>query len=480
MATHGHIDVPSLGARFGARAARPWRVVVIDADTRLHASFTRALRKPEFEAFCFADPHVGLVRLSEIGPDVIVCAAGIRGLIGKSIHRAARSSPHLERVPFLFLTADAAAKRELEAVLGGADVCLGKPFTADAFLEKIRQAASASPGAPPRGADADAAKAPSLSGQTDRKGLFALMRLMEDARLTGRFMLETARHRLYVDWFAGTPVEFGASPEMPDGDPLGLLLSTEGGRYGFEAREVKSGKYRSQRRGAAHSTARSPIGRFANVELDGRRIQVFTEGVHAPNFTIVTVVAAAGVGVRKVESCWRHPLKRASDYALANQEVNRQHESVLAMVKDGVVTPQPRRKVWDVVGGGVEGDLLIWVVGLLRGLVAERLGTLPALALLRRELVRCSERQLALREFGVEDDGTVSLEAADDAVKRKTLSGWRLPRGAVEGVAVWAASFHAEAAQLMGAPRLPSLRECTRMRKAELEDIGFYEALPSR
>jgi DNA-binding response OmpR family regulator len=478
MAIHGQFDVASAGARSGTHASRPSRVVVIESDTRLHASFTRALRKPEFEAHCFADPHVGLVRLSEIGPDVIVCAAGIRGLIGKSIHRAARSSPQLERVPFLFLTADAAARRELEPVLAGADACLSKPFTAEALLEKIRHAASASPGVP-RAAEADPALAPSLSGQTDRKGLFALMRLMEDARLTGRFVLETEQHRLYVDWLAGTPVDFGASPETLDGDPLGLLLSTEGGRYGFEARGVQSSTRRSQRRGsAAHSSARSPIGRFANVELNGRRIQVFTEGVHTPNFTIVTVVAAAGVGVRKVESSWKHPLKRASDYALANQEVNRQHESVLAMVKDGVVTPQPLRKVWDVVGGGVEGDLLIWVLGLLRSLVAERLGTLPALALLRRELARSSERQLALREFHVEDDGTISLEAADEAVKRKTLSGWRLPRGAVEGVAIWAASFHAEAGQLVGSPRLPSLRDCTRMRKAELDAIGFYEALP--
>ena len=47
-------------------------------------------------------------------------------------------------------------------------------------------------------------------------------------------------------------------------------------------------------------------------------------------------------------------------------------------------------------------------------------------------------------------------------------------------VAVWAASFHAEASELMGSPRLPSLRECTRMRKSELENIGFYSRLGFR
>jgi CheY-like chemotaxis protein len=429
--------------------------------------------------FCFSDPHLGLVRLSEIGPDVIVCAAGIRGLIGKSIRRAARSSPQLEGVPFIFLTGDPAALRELTPVLESMDSCLSKPFTPDALLDKVQRAASRVTRA--RRSEEEP-RAPSLAGQTDRKGLFALMRLMEDARLTGRFVLDTGGHRLFVDWLAGVPVGFGASPEVAGGDALALLLSTEGGHYGFEAREVKSSGRRAKhsRSGTGPASGRNPIGRFANVELSGRRIQVFTEGIHTPNFTIVTVVAAAGVGVRKVESCWRHPLKRASDYALANQEVNRQHESVLAMVKDGVVTPQPRRAVWDVVGGGVEGDLLIWVLSLLRSLVAERLGSLPTVALLRRELLRCGERHLALREFRVEDDGTLSLEAADEAIKRKTLSGWRLPRGAVEAVASWAASFHSEAASLMGAPRLPSLRECTRMRKSELDAIGFYEALPAK
>lgn len=192
----------------------------------------------------------------------------------------------------------------------------------------------------------------------------------------------------------------------------------------------------------------------------------------------MTVVACEGVGVRKVESAWRHPLKRAADYQLANQEINRQHESVLAMAKDGIVAPQPRRAVWDVASGGVEGELLIWVISLLRGLAADRLGSLHALALLRRALRRSREGHSALREFRIEDDGTVTLEAVEENDKRRTLSGWRLPKGAVEGIAAWAAAFLVDAAPFIGTPRLPGIREATRMRVVELEAMGFYEAVP--
>jgi hypothetical protein len=58
-----------------------------------------------------------------------------------------------------------------------------------------------------------------------------------------------------------------------------------------------------------------------------------------------------------------------------------------------------------------------------------------------------------------------------------TLSGLRLPRGVVEGIAAWATVFRAEAGALVGNPRLPTIRRATRMMAEELDAIGFYAAL---
>jgi hypothetical protein len=157
--------------------------------------------------------------------------------------------------------------------------------------------------------------------------------------------------------------------------------------------------------------------------------------------------------------------------------IDRQHDSALQMVQDGVLAPQPRRKVWDVLGGGVEGAQLVWVMSLLRDLARDRIGVLPALAVLRRSQRRLERFYPALGAFEVGDDGHIGVRVEDQASARTTLTGWRLPRGAVRGVAAWALAFREETVSLTGLPRLPSLKRVTRMIADELEAIGFYAAL---
>src|SRR5262245_12950755 len=444
-----------------ALADLPSRIVVVDGDPQTVKLCERALRPPRFEAFLFDDACPALMSLRDLAPDLIVCTDHMPWIDLKAFKRTVRSAAPLVEVPFLFLASDDNGQREIEAVLSREDQCLRKPVTSDALLEAIRKGA--------RPASQRLGRQSLLSGNVDRGGLLGLLKLCEDAQLTGRLLFEAREHVLWFDWLAGAPVGHGASPADPQRDALDRLLDADGGRYTFEPRPIGE---RGAGAAGAPSAAQESMGSFSVLEVEGRRYQVHTESVHSPNFAVRTIVAAFGQALRKLETTWPHPMKRQHDSEQTRVLIDRQHDGAMKMVRDGLLAPQARRKVWDVIGGGVEGSQLLWVMTLLRDLARERLGSLASLALLRRSQRRLARFYPALEAFVVADDGRVSVRVDDQAAARTTLSGWRLPRGAVRAVAAWALAFRDEAMRLAGPPRLPTLRKATRMIARDLDEIG--------
>jgi hypothetical protein len=450
-------------------AAQPLRIVVVDGDRRVQRLFQKILCAPEFEPYLFDDPCAALVELRDLGPDLIVCSDRLGTLEVEAFHRATHRCPPLSDVPFLFLASSPDGRRAIEGLLGPEDACLLKPVPAPSLLECVR-------GATRRGARVPVNGHRTLSGQTDRGGLLALLKLCEDARLTGRFSIEGRGRLFWVDWLAGMPVGSGMRPEEKGAGALERMIEGDGGRYSFEPRPV--GDAAGDGAGGPYAEAsRAPVGRFSVLEVAGRRYQVHTEGMHAPNFSVATIVAAFGQGLRKVETLWPHPMKRDVDLDPAREQIDRQHESVLRMVQEGDLLPPVRRKVWDVDGGGVEGSQLIWVMTLLRDLARERIGLVPTVGLLRQSRRELHSVHAALGSFDVEEGGRIRVRVADKGSARTTLSGWRLPKGTVEAVAAWALVFRAEVNLLAGPPRLPSVRRATRMLAQELQAMGFYAAL---
>jgi CheY-like chemotaxis protein len=391
------------------------RIVVVDGDRRVQKLFQRILRPPEFEPYLFDDPCSALVELRDLGPDLIVCADRLPALDVESFHRATHHCAPLSEVPFLFLASNPDGRRAIEGLLGPEDACLLKPVPAPSLLESVRQAT--------RRAARDAGNGhQTLSGQTDRGGLLALLKLCEDARLTGRFTLEGRGRLFWVDWLAGSPVGSGMRPVEKGVGALERMIEGDGGRYAFEPRRVGEGASGNGAGGAAHAeAARAPAGRFSVLEVDGRRYQVHTEGLHAPNFSVATVVAAFGQGLRKVETLWPHPMKRGADLEPAREQIDQQHESVMRLVQEGALVPQPRRTVWDVDGGGVEGSQLLWVMSLLRDLAREKIGLVPAVGLLRQSRRELEAAHAALRCFEVEEGGRIRIRIDDRGAARTTL-----------------------------------------------------------
>jgi DNA-binding response OmpR family regulator len=445
------------------------RIVVVDGDRRVQKLFQKILQPPEFDPYLFDDPCAALVELRDLAPDLIVCADRLTALDVEAFHRATHHCAPLADVPFLFLASNPDGRRAIEGLLGPEDACLLKPVPAPSLLECVR--AATRHGARAGNGNGHA----TLSGQTDRGGLLALLKLCEDARLTGRFKLESRGRQFWVDWLAGLPVGSGMKPAEKGADALERMIEGDGGRYAFEPRPVGGGASGNGSHG--YALGAGPPGRFSVLEVGGRRYQVHTEGLNAPNFSVATVVAAFGRGLRKVETLWPHPMKRNADVAPAREQIDRQHESVMRMVQEGALAPQPRRAVWDVAGGGVEGSLLVWVMSLLRDLARERIGLVPAVGLLRQSRRELVAAHAALARFEVDEGGRIRIHVDDAAAARTTLSGWRLPKGAVEAVAAWSLVFRAEVNLLAGPPRLPSVRRATRMLARELDEMGFYAAL---
>jgi len=444
------------------------RVVVVDHDPRVKRLFERTMLPPEFDLRLFEDPVGALAELQGINPDVLVCAERMPGMRATDLVRSLRACGHFPDLTYFVLANDPLSRREVELVLGPGDACLVKPVPVPALLQRLRGARRERGDVPPPH---------TLSGQTDRPGLLGLLKLCEDARLTGRFRVESKSEQVFIDYLAGAPVASGATPSDPVRDPLERLLAMEGGRYVFEPRRVQGGGAMGPLVHGAFATAGGgAAGRFSVLEKESRRYQVYTEAFHSPNLAVITVVAVSGHGLRKIETQWPHPMKRDADAEAVRTQVERQHQSVLQMVDDGAFVPPSRRKVWDVDGGGVEGSGLVWVISLLRDIVAARLGLAPTIGLLRqshRELVTAHP---GLTAFSVGPSGSVEVNLPKGSTKI-TLSGLRLPRGVVEGIAAWATVFRAEAGALVGNPRLPTIRRATRMMAEELDGIGFYAAL---
>jgi CheY-like chemotaxis protein len=92
-------------------------------------------------------------------------------------------------------------------------------------------------------------------------------------------------------------------------------------------------------------------GRFSKVEVGGRTVRVLTEAHSRPTFMVVTAIERDGHKLRRLETAWPHPLDRFEDRPLVRQEIDLQHERILATI-DTLVVEAPRRPA------GVEAPVL--------------------------------------------------------------------------------------------------------------------------
>src|SRR6202008_1726182 len=136
-----------------------------------------------------------------------------------------------------------------------------------------------------------------------------------------------------------------------------------------------------------------PEGRLSRVVVRGHEGQGQTEAATRPLFTVTTILARDGQVLRKIESAWHHALKRREDVELARAQIERQHERVLAMLRElGGEAPDPATQPADPA-------LLAWAVSFVVEQVRHHLGAVMAVALLRRGHRALLREHPALRGF---------------------------------------------------------------------------------
>ncbi len=83
-------------------------------------------------------------------------------------------------------------------------------------------------------------------------------------------------------------------------------------------------------------------GRFSKVEVAGRTVRILTEAHSRPTFMVVTAIERDGHKLRRIETAWPHPLDRFEDRPFVRDEIDAQHERVLATIET-LVVEAPRR-----------------------------------------------------------------------------------------------------------------------------------------
>ncbi len=457
------------------------RIVVLDDDPLILQLARHALVPPEFEVTTFSDPRDALMRLHELGPDLIICDVTMPDMDGRKFFSVVKRSESLSRVPFIFLSGLPNQEEILSILDAGADDFLNKPFPVARLTAKVRALLRLTE----RVAAGAGEAAASASGTVGPAGTIPLLKFCEDYRLTGRLTVENGGQGRWAEFRGGELVQAGGEPPTSGEDPFDALLAMSGGKYRIDqARLDTSALEELQSRLGEMSPARAaeptpetppplPPGRLSMVEVGGEKLQIQTEAENKPTFTVTTVVVRDGQVLRRIENAWHHPLQRREDLELALAQIHQQHERVERSVHELSLEGTPSPAPPPTGPSGVEASLLAWALSFISEQAQSHLGTATTVALLRRTHRDLRPRHPPLQHFHVAENGRV----VSDLPARCEL----LPE-AVASMAAWAKSFLSLAGtKAEGLARLP-IRHVTKMIEEPLQKAGFFEAFetPSR
>jgi DNA-binding response OmpR family regulator len=449
----------------------PKRIVVVDDELHIRSLLGQILAPPDFEVHAFEDPRDALMKLHDLAPDLIVCDVMMPDMDGRTFLKVVKRSQDLRDVPFIFLSAVKETQEVVQAYEVGADDFVEKPFHVARLIAKVRAVLRL----------AERRRADALTGAVRGEGTLALLKFCEDNHLTGRLTVSARGQQRWAEFLGGEVVRAGTTPEEPDVDALDALLAMQDGAYRIEQRRLDRQAVEdalAQRRGDATAEAEAPAphddeteptphlpeGRLSRVVVRGQEVQVQTEASNRPLFTVTTILARDGQVLRKIESAWHHALKRREDVELARAQIERQHERVVATLRElGREAPRASEAGAEET---VDPSLLAWALSFVSEQVRHHLGAVMAVALLRRTHRTLARENAVLRSFRVAEDGRVQVDGEPGP----------LPRAAVASLAAWTAEFIGAAAELVERVRALRLRTVTRMMEAELERVGFYAA----
>jgi K+-sensing histidine kinase KdpD len=115
------------------------RVLVIEDEDHLRNDIVETLRYEGFESFGAANGFVGIEKIKELNPDIVVCDVMMPGLDGYQVLDRLRKQPETETMPFIFLTALGDRSHQRQGMEGGADDYVPKPFQTVELVRAIKK-----------------------------------------------------------------------------------------------------------------------------------------------------------------------------------------------------------------------------------------------------------------------------------------------------------------------------------------------------
>jgi two-component system response regulator MprA len=112
------------------------RVLVVEDDPHVREAVERALKFEGYEVHTAVDGNDALLRIDDVGPDVIVLDVLMPGTDGLAVCRILRDRGN--RTPVLMLTARHEVSDRVAGLDAGADDYLVKPFALDELFARVR------------------------------------------------------------------------------------------------------------------------------------------------------------------------------------------------------------------------------------------------------------------------------------------------------------------------------------------------------
>ena len=119
-------------------ASKPPLVLVVEDEAALATMLRYNLERQGFRVEEAADGQEALLRVAEIRPDLVLLDWMLPALSGIEVCRQIRRRPATRDLPIIMLTARTEEQDAVRALDTGADDHIGKPFSMEALLARIR------------------------------------------------------------------------------------------------------------------------------------------------------------------------------------------------------------------------------------------------------------------------------------------------------------------------------------------------------
>ncbi len=448
----------------------PRRMVVVDDDPKVRMLLERAFRAPEFQTWSFPTGKAALEKVSEIRPDCVVSDVLMPDMDGERFLRALRTTPGLEAVPFVALSAVRSEARIRSVLEAGADAFLVKPFPLRELVEKAR---SLFDRPAPTPAQAKGEPAPAAPQPGPLPGPPALLEPPPPSDVVSPTLpIIAAAHTTSTSALPRRHVFAPVPDKGPGPAPETGVTRPNRALQAEPAAGPPPDDLEAHVREEVHPSKPSlGFGRYTRVEARGRSLVVLTEATAQPKFTVTTVITEKGQALRKIESALPHALARDEDRELVRRQVDMQHDDALHRLDQLIMDQTTRRVLWSDQSRSVDPDLLAWALSAVAQLVETEAGTEETTRILHSTHESVSIDEDLLRVFHVTPLGRVIVHVA----RRE-----RLPRRAVGAVAAWSLAFTTQALQLSEEGAVEPIRHATQRHETELERLGFYARLRRR